>query len=129
MWDSSPSAGQAAAGAAWSASQWRGAEGADVTRERATSVAEVTSPSSTGLSFHTSRYMDDPTCPPIIYLMFMCTILLLFLLLISVCYLMLCYWERKSSVARLRDLHLRRQEAVELDGIEKEVTITFLAEV
>ena len=73
--------------------------------------------------------MDDPTCPPIIYLMFMCTILLFFLLLINVCYLMWCYWERKSSVARLRDLSFRRQEAVELDGTEKEVTITFLADV
>ena len=104
MWDSSPSAWQAAAGAAWSASQWRGAEGADVTRERATSVAEVTSPSSTGLSFHTSRYMDDPTCPPIIYIMFICTILVFVLLLINVCYLMWCFWERKSSVERLRDL-------------------------
>ena len=75
VWDSSPSAWQAATGAAWSASQWRGAEGADVTRVRATSVAEVTSPSFTRLSFHTSRYMDDPTCPPIIYCMFVCTIL------------------------------------------------------
>ena len=41
VWDSSPSAWQAAAGAAWSASQWRGAEGADVTRERATSACDI----------------------------------------------------------------------------------------
>jgi hypothetical protein len=41
---------------------------------------------------------------------------------------MLCYWERKSSVARLRDLNFRRQEALEPDGTEKEVTITFPAE-
>ena len=125
VWDSSPSAWQAADGVAWSASHWRGAEGADVTRERATSVAEVTPPSFTGLSFHTSRFMNDPTCPPIIYIMVICTILFFCMLLINVCYLMWCYWERKSSVARLRDLSFRRQEAVEADEVEQEVLITF----
>ena len=40
-----------------------------------------------------------------------------------------CFWERKSSVARLRDLSFRRQEAAEPDEVEKEVLITFLAEV
>ena len=40
---------------------------------------------------------------------------------------MWCYWERKSSVARLRDLSFRRREAVEPDEVEKEVLITFPA--
>ena len=56
-------------------SQWRGADGADVTRERAISVAEVTQPGFTGLSFHTSKYLDEPVCPPIIIFMFICTIM------------------------------------------------------
>jgi hypothetical protein len=73
--------------------------------------------------------MDDPTCPPIIYIMFICTILFCFLSLINVFYLMWCYWERKSSVARLRDRSFQRQEAVEPDESEKEVLITFPAEV
>ncbi len=37
--------------------------------------------------------------------------------------------KRKSSVAHLRDLSFRRQEAVEPDETEKEVLITFLVEV
>ena len=61
--------------------------------------------------------------------MFICTVLFFFLLLINVCYLMWCYWERKSSVARLRDLSFRRQDAVEPDGTESDVLVTFPAEV
>ena len=79
VWDSSHITWQAAAGAAWSASQWRGAEGADVTRERAISVAEVTPPGFAGLSFNTSRYMDGPACPPMIIFMLICAILFVIL--------------------------------------------------
>ena len=57
VWGFGQGSWQAAVGAAWGASQWRGAEGADVTHERAISVAEVTQPGFTGLSFHTSRYL------------------------------------------------------------------------
>ena len=76
VWDSSHRTWQAAVGAAWSASQWRGAEDADVTRERAISVAKVAQPGFTGLPFHTSRYIDGPACPPIIIFMRICTIML-----------------------------------------------------
>ena len=76
VWDSSHRTWQAAAGATWSASQWRGAEGAYVTRERAVSVVEVTPPGFTGLSFHTSKHIDGPTGPPSIIFVFVCTILL-----------------------------------------------------
>ena len=37
--------------------------------------------------------------------------------------------KRKSSVACLRDLSFRRQEAVEPDEVETEVLVTFLVEV
>ena len=61
---------QAAVGT-WAASQWRGAEGAaPVMRERAIDVVvEVqTCSGSTGLSrLHTSRYLDDPGYPPILF--------------------------------------------------------------
>ncbi len=125
VWDSSPSDWQAAVGVAWSASQWRGAEGADVTRERATSVAEGAPSSFTGLSFNTSRYIDGPTCPPIIYCMFICTVLFFLMLTINVCYLVWCCYNRKSSAARLRDVCDQQRGSAPVEGTESKVNITF----
>jgi len=93
------------------------------------SVAEVTSPSFNGLSFHTSKYMDGPICPPIIYCMFICTILFFLLWMINVCYLIWYYWDRKSSAARLRDLSFQQHGPVLVKRTEKEVDITFPSEV
>ena len=64
-------------------------EGADVTRERAISVAEVTQPGFTGLPLHTSRYLDEPVCPPIIICMFSCNILFFMLMAFVTSYLYL----------------------------------------
>ena len=96
VWDSSHSAWQATAGATWGASKWRGAKGATVTRERAISVAEVTQPGFTGLSFHTSRHLDEPVCPPLIIFMLMCTILF-FMLLACVTFYLLWWWSKQRK--------------------------------
>ena len=82
------------------ASQWCGAEGADVTRERAISVAEVTPSGFAGLSFHTSKYMDGPTCPPLLIFMCMCTILFFFLLALNVSFL-IWYWAGGKTLLQL----------------------------
>ena len=124
MWDSSHSAWQAAAGAAWVASQWRGAEGADVMRERAISVAEVTQLGFTGLSFHTSRYIDGIACPPLIFIMFICTILLFLLLAINLSFLVWPWYDKKSTVARLRALRDKQCDPAPVEGVAPTEVLT-----
>ena len=129
VWDSSHITWQAAAGAAWGATQWRGAEGADVTRERAFSVAEVTQYGFAGLSLHTSKYIDGPACPPIILIVFICTILF-FLLAINLSFLVWYWYDKKSTAARLLTLRDRQCDSAPIEGdAPVEVLITFPPEV
>ncbi len=74
-----PSAWGSGQGYWQAASQWRGAAGADVMRERAISVVEVTQPGFTGLSFHTSRYLPASAFSIIIF-MLICAILFFIML-------------------------------------------------
>ena len=50
-----------------------------------------------GRSFHTSRYMDGPMCPPIILFMFICTIPFFFLLAVNVSFIVLHWYDKRRQ--------------------------------
>ena len=129
MSDSSHSDWQAAVGATWGASQRRGAEGAYLTRERATSVVEVAQPGFTGLSFHTFRYIDGPACPP--FSTFMLLAPSCSFPVGDQCSFLIWYWyDKRSAAARLRDLRDQQCDFAPAEGAAStEVSNTFPPEV